>query len=41
MNEIDGLFHMSGQQGEPDYLFEQEELLKKSQVREEEDELFL
>ena len=31
---------MSREQGEPDYLFEQEELLKKAQISEEEDELF-
>jgi S-DNA-T family DNA segregation ATPase FtsK/SpoIIIE len=38
--EIDGVVDHVRSQGEPDYMFEQEELLKKAQVEEEEDELF-
>ncbi len=39
--EIDRVIAHARSQGKPDYLFEQEELLKKAQVQEEEDELFL
>ena len=38
--EIDEVVTHSRKQGEPDYLFQQEELLKKAQVNEDEDELF-
>jgi DNA segregation ATPase FtsK/SpoIIIE, S-DNA-T family len=38
--EIDLIVDHAREQREPDYLFEQEELLKKAQVTEEEDELF-
>ncbi|MBO0992394.1 DNA translocase FtsK [Bacillus sp. SD088] len=38
--EIDRVIEHVRAQGEPDYLFEQEELLKKTQVQEEEDELY-
>ncbi len=38
--EIDFVVGFVREQREPDYLFEQEELLKKAQVSEEEDELF-
>lgn len=38
--EIDSVVAHIREQREPDYLFEQEELLKKAQVSEEEDELF-
>ncbi|MED3563865.1 DNA translocase FtsK, partial [Bacillus xiapuensis] len=38
--EIDLVVAHAREQQEPDYLFEQEELLKKAQVTEEEDELF-
>ena len=31
---------LARKQGEPNYLFEQEELLKKTQINDEEDELF-
>ena len=39
-SEIDQVVSFAREQREPDYLFEQEELLKKAQVTEEEDELF-
>ncbi|MCQ6274422.1 DNA translocase FtsK [Bacillus sp. V3B] len=38
--EIDEVVAHVREQGEPNYLFEQEELLKKAQISEEEDELF-
>ena len=38
--EIDLVVGHVREQREPDYLFEQEELLKKAQIAEEEDELF-
>ncbi|MBP1915339.1 S-DNA-T family DNA segregation ATPase FtsK/SpoIIIE [Lederbergia galactosidilyticus] len=38
--EIDRVIEHVRSQGDPDYLFEQEELLKKTQVQEEEDELY-
>nr|WP_295970996.1 DNA translocase FtsK [uncultured Bacillus sp.] len=38
--EIDDVVAHARKQGESDYLFEQEELLKKTQVNDEEDELF-
>ena len=38
--EIDEVVAYARKQGEPQYLFQQEELLKKAQVMEEEDELF-
>jgi len=39
-NEIDDVVAHVRKEREPEYLFEQEELLKKAQVIEEEDELF-
>ncbi|MBB6445745.1 DNA translocase FtsK [Bacillus benzoevorans] len=38
--EIDEVVAHARKQGEPNYLFEQEELLKKTQISDEEDELF-
>ncbi|WP_139187886.1 DNA translocase FtsK [Bacillus tuaregi] len=38
--EIDEVVAHAREQGEPDYLFEQEELLKKAEINEAEDELF-
>ncbi|MGD6967878.1 DNA translocase FtsK [Rossellomorea vietnamensis] len=40
-DEIDEIVHHVRGQGEPNYLFQQDELLKKAQVDEQEDELFL
>ena len=40
-DEIDDIIHHVREQREPDYLFQQDELIKKAQVTEEEDELFL
>jgi DNA segregation ATPase FtsK/SpoIIIE, S-DNA-T family len=40
-DEIDDIVSHVREQGEPDYLFQQDELLKKAQVDEQEDELFL
>ncbi|MGD6802627.1 DNA translocase FtsK [Rossellomorea aquimaris] len=40
-DEIDEIVHHVREQGEPNYLFQQDELLKKAQVDEQEDELFL
>ncbi|MEK3890360.1 DNA translocase FtsK [Bacillus sp. FSL K6-3431] len=40
-DEIDRVIAHARSQGKPNYLFEQEELLKKAQVAEEEDELFM
>ncbi|MBS4208700.1 DNA translocase FtsK [Bacillus sp. FJAT-50079] len=39
--EIDHVIEHARSQGKPHYLFEQEELLKKAQIQEDEDELFL
>ncbi|MCJ7842364.1 DNA translocase FtsK [Lederbergia sp. NSJ-179] len=39
--EIDRIIEHVRSQGDPDYLFEQEELLKKAQVQDEEDDLYL
>lgn len=39
--EIDRVVHHVRQEEKPNYLFEQEELLKKAQIEEEEDEIFL
>jgi S-DNA-T family DNA segregation ATPase FtsK/SpoIIIE len=39
--EIDRIIHHVRSQGEPDYLFQQEELLKKAEFQENEDELFV
>ncbi|GIN57709.1 DNA translocase FtsK [Lederbergia ruris] len=39
--EIDRVIEHVRSQGDPDYLFEQEELLKKTQTQDEEDELYL
>ncbi|HEY4551579.1 MAG TPA: DNA translocase FtsK [Bacillaceae bacterium] len=39
--EIDRVIEHVRGQGKPDYLFEQDELLKKAQIQEDEDELFL
>lgn len=39
-DEIDRVVSHVRSQGEPDYMFQEEELLKKAQVEEEEDELF-
>ncbi|MGE6755662.1 DNA translocase FtsK [Rossellomorea sp. NPDC071047] len=40
-DEIDDIINHVREQREPDYLFQQDELIKKAQVTEEEDELFL
>jgi DNA segregation ATPase FtsK/SpoIIIE, S-DNA-T family len=40
-DEIDEIVNHVREQGEPNYLFQQDELLKKAQVDEQEDELFL
>ncbi|MCA1065991.1 DNA translocase FtsK [Rossellomorea aquimaris] len=40
-DEIDDIINHVREQRDPDYLFEQDELIKKAQVTEEEDELFL
>ncbi|MDX8345273.1 DNA translocase FtsK [Rossellomorea sp. YZS02] len=40
-DEIDEIIRHVREQREPDYLFQQDELIKKAQVTEEEDELFL
>ncbi|MBN8192028.1 DNA translocase FtsK [Bacillus sp. NTK074B] len=40
-DEIDDIIRHVREQREPDYLFQQDELIKKAQVTEEEDELFL
>ncbi|WP_254871183.1 DNA translocase FtsK [Bacillus sp. Marseille-Q1617] len=39
-DEIDEIIHHVREQREPDYIFQQDELIKKAQVTEEEDELF-
>ncbi|WP_409251677.1 DNA translocase FtsK [Bacillus sp. SCS-153A] len=40
-DEIDEIVNHVREQGEPDYLFQQDELLKKAEVNEQEDDLFI